>query len=114
MSFVRLLQQRLFSDSALARALDGHLPGGLKGNGVVGVRRETKNRWERRAPLAPPHVRTLTRKGIAVLVQPSRMRIFTDDEYERAGAILTEDLSPASLILAVKEIPIDAIIPERT
>ena len=37
-----------------------------------------------------------------------------DVEYERAGAIVTEDLSPASLIVGVKEIPIDAIIPERT
>lgn len=115
MALVRAkLTRRAFSDTPLSRALEGRLPGGLKGNGVVGVRRETKNRWERRAPLAPPHVRTLTRKGISVLVQPSRMRIFTDDEYERAGAVMTEDLSPASLIVGVKEIPIDAIIPERT
>lgn len=89
-------------------------PGSLKGNGVIGMRRETKNRWERRAPLAPPHVRTLTRKGLTVLVQPSKMRVFTDVEYERAGAVITEDLSPASVIVGVKEIPIDAIIPERT
>lgn len=106
--------KRAFSGTSLASALEGRAPGGLKGNGVVGVRRETKNRWERRAPLAPPHVRTLTRKGITVLVQPSRMRIFTDDDYERAGAFITEDLGPASLIVGVKEIPIDAIIPERT
>ncbi len=100
--------------SGAAHVIDGRLPGGLRGNGVIGVRRETKNRWERRAPLAPSHVRTLTRKGLSVVVQPSRMRIFTDDEYERAGAIIQEDLSVASLIVGVKEIPIDSIIPERT
>jgi hypothetical protein len=105
---------RSLSDSALADALAGRAPGGLKGNGVVGVRRETKNRWERRAPLTPSHVRTLSRKGVVVLVQPSRMRVFTDDEYERAGAFITEDLRPASVIVGVKEIPIEAIIPERT
>jgi alpha-aminoadipic semialdehyde synthase len=109
MSLLRAVCRRWSSSQASEIA-----PGGLKGNGVVGVRRETKNRWERRAPLAPQHVRTLTRKGVTVLVQPSRMRIFTDGEYERAGAVLTEDLSPASLIVGVKEIPIDAIIPERT
>ena len=42
--------------------------------GVIGVRRETKNRWERRAPLVPRHVRKLKRMGFRVLVQPSTMR----------------------------------------
>lgn len=94
--------------------LSGRQPGGLKGNGVVGIRRETKNRWERRAPLTPHHVRSLVRKGIAVVVQPSQIRIFTDEEYHRAGAVVSEDLSPASVIVGVKEIPVEAIIPNRT
>jgi alpha-aminoadipic semialdehyde synthase len=41
---------------------------------VIAIRRETKNRWERRAPLTPAHVRTLNRQGVRVLVQPSHMR----------------------------------------
>ena len=36
--------------------------------------------WERRVPLVPEQVDSLTRKGIRVLVQPSERRIFTDDE----------------------------------
>ena len=36
--------------------------------------------WERRVPLVPDQVDSLTRKGIRVLVQPSERRIFTDDE----------------------------------
>ena len=34
-------------------------------------------------------------------------------EYEAAGAIIQEDLSPASLITAVKQVPIDVLIPNK-
>ena len=47
----------------------------------IGIRREDKNPWERRAPLVPTHVRELIRKqGLAVCVQPSDVRIFSDRE----------------------------------
>ena len=39
-----------------------------------------------------------------MLVQPSTRRAYTMDEYENAGAIIQEDLSPASLIMAVKQV----------
>eukprot|EP00052_Salpingoeca_macrocollata_P021812 m.187847 g.187847 ORF g.187847 m.187847 type:complete len:908 (-) comp21632_c0_seq1:68-2791(-) len=97
-----------------ASSLSGCAPGSLKGNGVVAIRRETKNRWERRAPLDPSNVRTLVRRGIKVVVQPSTMRFFTNEEYVKAGAVLQEDISVASVILGVKEVPIDLLIPERT
>ena len=61
--------------------------------------------WERRAPIAPHHVANLVEKGIDVIVQPSTRRGYTMDEYLNAGAIIQEDLSPASLILAVKQVP---------
>ena len=32
----------------------------------------------------------------------------------KAGAEVTEDLSPAAVILGVKEVPIDQIMPDRT
>lgn len=112
--FLSLSAQQRANTFRSIHTLNGRSPGGLKGNGVVGMRRETKNRWERRAPLTPHHVRTLVHKGIAVLVQPSKIRIFTDEEFLRAGAVITEDLSPASLIVGVKEVPLDQLIPERT
>lgn len=31
----------------------------LKGNKVIGIRREDKNKWERRVPLTPDNVREL-------------------------------------------------------
>lgn len=86
----------------------------LKGNGSIGIRREDKNRWERRTPLTPEHVAALVRDGVKVFVQPSTLRIFADHEYVAAGAAVQEDLSPASVILAVKEVPIHKLVPKRT
>ncbi|RLB59151.1 MAG: hypothetical protein DRI34_02790 [Deltaproteobacteria bacterium] len=72
----------------------------------IGIRREDKNRWERRAPLTPGQVGQLVKQGIEVVVQPSAIRAFADDEYARAGARLADDLSACRLVLAVKEIPV--------
>ncbi len=81
---------------------------------VIGIRREDKNRFERRTPLIPRHVKELREKyGIRVLVQPSAIRVFSDDEYRNAGAIISEDLTPADIIFAVKEIPEDLILPKK-
>eukprot|EP01059_Diplonema_ambulator_P022371 TRINITY_DN37660_c0_g1_i1.p1 TRINITY_DN37660_c0_g1~~TRINITY_DN37660_c0_g1_i1.p1 ORF type:complete len:962 (+),score=354.25 TRINITY_DN37660_c0_g1_i1:38-2923(+) len=94
--------------SALAQALR-HAT-----NGVIGIRREDKNEWERRVPLTPDHVSELVYQGFKVIVQPSSIRAFSDDEYEEAGATINEDLSEAQTILAVKEVPVPLLIPNTT
>lgn len=45
-------------------------------NPCLGIRRETINSWERRAPLAPSHVKKITKQGIRVLIQPSNRRVY--------------------------------------
>ncbi|MBN2537406.1 hypothetical protein JXB37_03915 [candidate division WOR-3 bacterium] len=73
---------------------------------LVGIRREDKNRWERRAPLTPGQVATLRDKaGLDFLVQSSDIRVFPDDEYREAGADVAEDLANCDLVLGVKEMP---------
>jgi len=83
----------------------------LKGDGMnyrIGIRREDKNRWERRTPLIPEHVKELIQQhSIQVYLQPSSIRIFSDEEYIQAGARIQEDLSGCPMIFAVKEIPLD-------
>ncbi|KAK7495551.1 hypothetical protein BaRGS_00013249, partial [Batillaria attramentaria] len=81
---------------------------------VMAIRRETINVWERRAPLAPHHVRKLVRKGVKVIVQPSDRRAYSMQEYSNNGAIIQEDISEASLVIGVKQIPIDNLDPETT
>ncbi|MFH1755428.1 MAG: hypothetical protein ABIA59_06965, partial [Candidatus Latescibacterota bacterium] len=71
----------------------------------IGIRREDKSIWERRVPIIPDHVRAIEREGIEVLIQPSEIRIFTEREYQAAGAEISEDLSKCSAVFAVKEIP---------
>ncbi len=72
----------------------------------IGIRRETKNRWERRAPLNPIQVqRLINDNGLEVQVQPSDLRVFSDDAYREAGAKVSEDLKDVEIILGVKEIP---------
>lgn len=81
---------------------------------MIGIRREDKNRWERRAPLTPDHVAELARTGIATVVEPSPIRVFTDDTFRKAGASLAEDLAACPLILGVKEIPVAKLRPGTT
>lgn len=82
---------------------------------VIGIRREDKNRWERRTPLIPEDVKYITDSlGLRVVVQPSEIRIFSDEEYKNAGAEINEDLSQADIIFGVKEIPPEKILPDKT
>ncbi len=81
---------------------------------TIGIRRETKNAWERRAPLAPTHVRRLVDAGIRVVVQPSPTRVFPDAAYAEVGADVQDDLSGCQAIFAVKEIPEAELLPRKT
>ncbi len=77
---------------------------------IIGIRREDKNEWERRAPLIPSDVARLRAgQGLQFLVQPSTIRIYDDPEYREAGAEFSLDLAPAQVILAIKEVPVDLI-----
>ena len=70
--------------------------------------------WERRAPLAPQHVRKLVKKGVKVLVQPSNRRAYPMAAYANVGAKIQEDISEATCIFGVKQVPIDALISNKT
>ncbi len=82
---------------------------------ILGIRREDKNRWERRVPIIPKHVQELKKKyGIKTIVQPSNIRIFSDKEYMDVDAQVQNNLSPSSIIFAVKEIPFNLFEPGKT
>jgi alpha-aminoadipic semialdehyde synthase len=72
----------------------------------IGIRYEDKYLMERRVPLIPKHVKQLVEQGFEVQVVPSEKRIFSDDEYKQAGAVLKNEPLDAELILGVKEMPI--------
>ena len=81
---------------------------------IIAIRHEDKYKMERRAPLTPKHVKQLIDQGIEVLIESSPKRVFTDEEYQSVGAKVTTDISPASLILGVKEMPMDYFKANKT
>jgi saccharopine dehydrogenase (NAD+, L-lysine forming) len=84
-------------------------------NTKLGIRREDINKWEKRVPLIPSHARELAdRFPVEFRVQPSTIRIFTDDDYRLSGIPVEEGLSPCPIIIALKEIPIDLIEKGKT
>jgi len=84
-------------------------------NTKFGIRREDINKWEKRVPLIPSHARELAdRHPVEFRVQPSKIRIFTDDDYRLAGIPVEEGLSPCPIVLALKEIPIELIEKGKT
>ena len=82
---------------------------------LIGIRGEDKNRWERRAPLTPDHVQELVADhGIRLAVQPSRLRIFPEVDYQAAGATIADALDDCRVILGVKEVPPDKLQAGKT
>lgn len=57
---------------------------------TIGIRREDKSRWERRAPLTPDHVEQLIKEtNTKVYIQPSTKRIFPIETYQKVKHCLS-------------------------
>ena len=82
----------------------------------LGITREGKTPPDKRVPLTPKHCRKLldTYDDLEIYVQPSPVRDIPDEEYKKAGIELREDLSNCDIIMGVKEVPIDMLIPHKT
>ncbi len=80
----------------------------------IGIRREDKNEWERRAPLTPDHVAELIEEhDLQFSIQPSPIRVFPDRDYRAAGARCDDDLDGCRMILGIKEIPPAQLLRDR-
>jgi len=74
---------------------------------IIGIRKEDKNRWERRAPLVPEEIKKLKENfGIKTVVESSSIRAFHDDEYVKAGAQVVDGVPDVPILFGVKEIPL--------
>ncbi len=80
----------------------------------IGIRREDKSIWERRVPVTPQDAAQLQQAhDVHVIVQPSPIRAYRDEEYAAAGVTIQESLSPCSVVLGIKEIPRDFFEPNK-
>jgi alanine dehydrogenase len=81
----------------------------------VGILREGKNPPDKRVPLTPEQCVEVQEKfpGIQIIVQPSPVRCFKDEEYSKKGIGLNENLTGCDILLGVKEVKIADFIPEK-
>ena len=82
----------------------------------IGIIREGKEPADRRVPLTPAQCSEVAQRypQLDLVVQRSPVRAFTDAEYEAAGVRLVDDLSDRELILGVKEVPLDLLLPGKS
>ncbi len=82
----------------------------------LGIVRETKNPPDRRVPLTPIQCRLLLERfpQLEIQVQPSPIRCYSDEEYRKEGLQLVDDLGGCDILAGVKEVKIDALIPDKT
>jgi saccharopine dehydrogenase (NAD+, L-lysine-forming) len=81
----------------------------------IGVLREEKNPPDKRVPLTPLICADLARKysNIEIVVQPSKVRCYSDQEYTSFGVTLQEDLSDCEVLMGVKEVPEPLLMPGK-
>lgn len=82
----------------------------------LGIIREGKVPADRRVALTPAQCRTILDRypGIDLVVQRSPVRAYTDQEYAAAGVPLVDDLGDRDLILGIKEVPLDQLLPGKS
>jgi len=81
----------------------------------IGIRHEDKYVMERRAPLTPNHIERLIKsKKLDFVIQTSEKRVFTDEEFVKAGAKIAKDLKKCGVIFGVKEMPESFFEEEKT
>ena len=80
-----------------------------------GIIREGKTPPDTRVPLAPQQcAHILQQYPVELKVEQSPIRCFSDDDYANQQIELTNDISSQDILLGVKEVPIDQLIPNKT
>lgn len=82
----------------------------------IGLIREWKQPADKRVALTPElAVQFKTRfPEVDLVVEASPDRAFTDKEYQDAGINVQTDMSNCDILIGIKEVPIDKLIPDKT
>ncbi|RIV72111.1 NAD(P)-dependent oxidoreductase [Flagellimonas aequoris] len=80
-----------------------------------GIIRERKNPPDRRVVLSPSACQNVLSQfpGAQILVESSPIRVFTDGEYKEKGLQVVDSMDACEVLLGVKEVPIDDLIPNK-
>ena len=81
----------------------------------IGIIREGKVPKDERAPFSPEQCQKIkaTYPQVHLVVQKSSVRRFTDDEYVDCGIDLVDQVTDCDILLGIKEVPIDQLIPNK-
>lgn len=82
----------------------------------IGLIKEGKTPPDFRVPLTPSQCQQI--KGsfpsVSIVAQSSSIRKFTDQEYTDAGVNVVDNIADCDVLIGVKEVPIDQLIPNKT
>ncbi|MFV5696218.1 NAD(P)-dependent oxidoreductase [Flavobacterium sp. LB3P122] len=80
-----------------------------------GIIKERKNPPDRRVVFSPNELARVKElyQGVSIKVESSDIRIFTDEQYINLGIEVTNDISDCDVLFGVKEVPVDALIPNK-
>ncbi len=84
---------------------------------LFGIIREEKNPPDSRVALPPRYCQQLLEKfgdQIDIEVQRSSNRCIKDEEYEAAGITLKDSVEHCDVLIGVKEVPIESLVPNKT
>lgn len=81
-----------------------------------GIIKERKNPPDRRVVFSPEKLVEFKEKYplASIKVERSDIRVFSDDAYLKLGIEVVDDVSDCDVLLGVKEVPIEALIPNKT
>lgn len=82
----------------------------------IGIIAERKNPPDIRVPLSPDQCSKIKAKypQIEFFIEKSSSRCFKDEEYEKQGFDLVDDVSMCDVLMGVKEVPVDCLIANKT
>lgn len=77
--------------------------------------KERKNPPDRRVVFSPEMCQEVIKHypDARIIAETSDIRIFKDEAYRKAGVEICEDISKADVMLGVKEVPVEALIPHK-
>lgn len=80
-----------------------------------GIIKERKNPPDRRVVFTPEEIARLLKEHpeAQVKVESSDIRVFTDKQYAELGIEIATDMSDCDVLFGVKEVPVDALIPNK-
>lgn len=78
--------------------------------------KERKNPPDKRVVFSPQACQKLleTYAQASLIIESSDIRVFKDEAYKAFGYKVTDDISSADILLGVKEVPIDALLPNKS